>query len=71
MKPLISKAETKPLGNRRDSDRGGFIIRNEPEDIRHERSSEPLNKCLRSNQFRWARVVGIELRNASGITGRE
>lgn len=61
-----------PLGKRRESDRDGYHERNEPENLRvYERAVEPHSTVLRNNQFRWGRIMGIELRNANGINGRD
>ena len=71
MKRSAQKRETWVTGDRRDSDMGGYILRNELADIKHYFTrAEPNSKILRNIQFRVASITETEVRNAQVQPGR-
>lgn len=71
MKRSSKKSDTWVTGERRDSDQGGYILRNEMVDIKpHFPHLEPNDLIVRDYQFRLARILRMELRNAHVQPGR-
>ena len=71
MKRSSRKSETWVAGERREADRDGYILRNEMEDIKpYFVRPEPNDPIQRNIQFRLARTMQVELRNAHTQPGR-